>query len=194
MEGFDTFASLLQGLSIESPVLVPFVFIIARAFAIIFAPIPGTVIDVPGILVFGWFGAFVYAEIGIMLGAMTAFYIARKFREPLVKRFVSLQKLEIWEEKFSEDQKFWGLVLLRLPTAPLFDYISYAAGLTKLSPVKFFFSTLFGNVPTVFLFFYLGGVTFDEGLYYGLSFVAGVILLSLFVGGKYMKKRWRKRL
>ena len=173
MEHFLT--QIFSGNTIVSPIL----FIIIRSLAIVFPPIPGISIDIPGILVFGWLLAFIYAEIGIMLGAMIAFWIARKFREPLVKKFIPLQKLHRWENKLSENQKFWALVAIRLPTNPLFDYISYAAGLTRISPVKFFFSTLIGNIPSVFLVFYFGGFFFGQGIYYGIAFVTALIILVI---------------
>ncbi|MBI4692086.1 MAG: TVP38/TMEM64 family protein [Candidatus Terrybacteria bacterium] len=170
MEEFLT--QLFSGNAFIAPVL----FTIIRSLAIVFPPIPGIAIDIPGILVFGWLLSFIYAEIGIMLGAMIAFWIARKFREPLVKKFIPLQRLHEWENKLSENQKFWALVAVRLPTNPLFDYISYAAGLTRISSIKFFLSTLIGNVPSVFLVFYFGGFFFNQGIYYLGAFVGALVI------------------
>ena len=147
---------ILVSLFLNYPIFAPVIFIIIRPLAIIIPPIPGILIDLPGIVTFGWFWGFIYAEAGIMLGAMIAFLIARRFKEPVVKRIVSLQKIEEWENKLSEKQKFWTLVAIRLPTNALFDYISYAAGFTRISSIKFFFSTLLGNIPSVFLVFYFG--------------------------------------
>lgn len=164
-------------------IIAPLLFIIARALAIIFPPIPGIAIDLPGILVFGWQVGFIYAEIGIMLGAMVAFLLARKFREPLVRRFVALQKLRKWEKKLSENQAFWALTATRLITNPLFDYISYAAGFTRISTTKFFFSTLIGNTPTVLLVYYFGGFALNKGIYYVVVFIA--VLIALWLAFKY---------
>ncbi len=163
----------------NSPLIAPVIFILIRALAIIFPPIPGIAIDIPGIVAFGWVAGFIYAEIGIMLGAMVAFWIARKFREPLVKKFVSLQKLHNWESKLSGNQKFWTLVAIRLPTNPLFDYLSYAAGLTNVGTAKFFFSTLIGNSPTTFLVYALVGLSLNKSIFYGAVFLITLVILIL---------------
>lgn len=167
---------LIQVLS-KHEILAPLIFIVVRSTSVIFPPIPGIVFDIPGILVFGpWLG-FVLGEAGIMLGAIVAFWIARLFREPVVKRFASLQKISKWEDTISEKKKFWALVALRLPTNAIFDYISYAAGLTKISSLKFFFSTLLGNIPSMFLVYFLGGWSFQRGIYYAIVFL---VILFIF--------------
>lgn len=180
---------ILFSLFSNYPILAPIIFIIVRSLAIIIPPIPGILIDLPGIITFGWFWGFIYAEIGIMLGAMIAFSIARRFREPIVRRISSLQKIEEWENKLSENQKFWTLVAIRLPTNALFDYISYAAGFTKISFVKFFFSTLLGNIPSVFLVFYFGGLSFQKGIYYSITFLIALFIMWIVLGKTKLIKR-----
>ncbi|MDQ3238910.1 MAG: VTT domain-containing protein, partial [bacterium] len=155
--------SLIQ-LLIQYPILAPLIFIGIRASAIVFPPIPGIIIDLIGIAVFPWFLGFMYGEIGVVLGAMTAFWIARKFREPLVKKFVSLDKLNAWEKKLSGEQEFWVLVGLRLFFNPLFDYVSYAAGLTRISTGKYLLTTVIGTLPTMFVIYYFGGLSMSKGI------------------------------
>ena len=68
--------------------------------------------------------------------------IQKKEGETGGENFVSLQKLREWEENLSGVRRFWGLVFLRLFTSSLFDYISYAAGLTAMKIQAFFFASL----------------------------------------------------
>ena len=131
----NTITQILQ----DYPLFAPLIFIILRALSVVLSPIPGILIDMPGMLAFGWLPGFLYAEMGIMLGSMIAFLIARRFREPLIRRFVRLQIIRDWESKLSEKQKFWTLVAIRITSIPVFDYINYAAGLTTIRPVTFFF-------------------------------------------------------
>lgn len=167
--------------------IAPLAFVIFRSLTVILPPLPGIVVDLPGILVFGWLRGFLLAEIGIMLGAMVAFFIARKFREPVVKRFAPLQKLHQLEDKVSERKKFWSLVAFRLPANIVFDYISYAAGLSKIGPVKFFFATLTGNIPSTFSFYYFGGLTFQKGIFYGIAFLIFLVIVWSTVTRKQLK-------
>ena len=159
----------LTNLLFNYPLLAPILFILVRTVPIVIAPIPGILVDAIGIFVFGWAKGFILAMVGIMLGAMAAFWIGRYFREPLVRRFASLRKVHEWEDKYSERQKFWALVFMRITTSPLFDYVSYAAGLSKISAAKFFFSTFIGTLPLVFGFYYFGGLFFSKGLYTAIA-------------------------
>lgn len=176
----------------NSPLIAPVIFILIRALVIIFPPIPNIAVDIPGIVIFGWVAGFIYAEIGIMLGAMVAFGIARRFREPLVKKFVSLQRLHSWESKLSGSQKFWTLVTIRLLTNPLSDYLNYAAGLTTIGTAKFFFSTLIGSTPIVFLVYAFVGLSLNKSIFYGaVSLTALIILILVFrklIFNRYLSK------
>ena len=167
------------------PLLAPITFILLRSLAIIIPPIPGAYLDVAGIAAFGWWYGFVLAEAGIMLGAVVAFSIARRFGEPVVARFAVLQNVVEWEKRLSEKKKFWALVLIRLPTNSIFDYISYAAGLMRIGFFKFFLSTLIGNVPGLFIFFYFGGLFYQNSAYY---FIVGFVSLAII--GSLVSKKW----
>lgn len=170
MEAF--FLSVVE----QYPFFAPLLFVLVRSLAIIIPPIPGAVFDVIAIPLFGWLKGFLYAEAGLMLGAVVSFFIARIFREPIAKRFVTVRSLHEWEEKISERKKFWGFLALRAISNSVFDYVSYAAGLSRMSFTRFFFATLIGSMPSLFVFYYFGGVFFENGLYYVIIIV---ILLSL---------------
>ncbi len=161
----------------QTPILAPVVFIVLRALTVIFPPVPGILVDIPGILVFGWFRGFIYAETGVIMGALAAFCIARKFREPIVKKFVPLQRLLEWESKLSDNQKFWALLAIRLPTNPFFDYINYAAGMTGIPWRKFLITAVIGNVPSMLPMYYLGGLSISKGAYYAAAFILALIIL-----------------
>lgn len=169
---------MLVSMLSNNPILAPLIFILLRPLSIVIPPIPGAIFDIAGLLAFGWIWGFVYGEAGIMLGAMLAFWIARYFREPVVKKIASLEKISEWENTLSEKKKFWGMVLLRLCTNSLFDYISYAAGLTRMSAWKFFLSSLIGSVPGLLLFYYFGGLLYQNSIYYVVIFLATILILG----------------
>jgi uncharacterized membrane protein YdjX (TVP38/TMEM64 family) len=155
-------------------------FIFARAVAIIVPPVPGAVLDLPAVQVFGWKWGFIFSEIGTMLGASVAFGIARRLRERkpgrVVRKFLRLDNVRKWEQCLPTGDQFVAWVAIRLPTNSAFDYISYAAGFTNCSVQVFFWSTLAGNLPIVFVFFFLAGKGFQQSLY------AGWILPLAFLG------------
>jgi len=172
--------------------LAAVVYVLFKAIAVVVSPVPGLLLDLPAISIFGWGPAFVLAEIGIMIGAMTAFAIGRLFRERAIARFAFLRKVREWEMTLPPSERFVSWVVLRLPNSPAFDYISYAAGLTDCSPTLFFWSTLIGNVPFILTFFVLAGVGSSFGPWatwvMPLSFVGVVTVLSMRYA-KAMRKR-----
>ncbi|MBI3334966.1 MAG: TVP38/TMEM64 family protein [Candidatus Portnoybacteria bacterium] len=173
----DFLAQLLS----NHPIAAPIIFILVRSLSIIIPPIPGAAMDLAAIPLFGWLWGFLYAQVGIMLGVTVAFWIARIFREPAVKRIATLQKIHEWEAKLSKRKEFLLLLALRLPTG-FFDYLSWVAGLTKVSFISFFFATLIGELPPIFLFYYFGGLAFQKGIYYVIAFIVAIIVLAFVVG------------
>ncbi|RJP45933.1 TVP38/TMEM64 family protein [Candidatus Parcubacteria bacterium] len=178
----------LAAVLVQYPLVAPVIFIFFRSLGILIPPIPGVFIDLIGIATFGWLLGFVYGEAGIMLGASGAFWIARTFREPAVRRIGLLRRVHEWEDKISERTKFWALVALRLPSNPVFDYVSYAAGLTKIGFPKFFFATLIGNVPMMLFVYYFGERSLDMGLYHFLGFLGVLALLAVLWSGRGLLK------
>ena len=143
---------------------------------------------VSGIYVFGWKLGFIYAEIGVVGGAVVAFWIARKYREPVVRRFVTLQKLHTWEDTLSERKKFWSLVGLRLITGPLlFDFVNYVAGLTKINFGKFLVATIIGSLPMMIPIYYFGDKLLSHSFYLITTFILVVLMIGL------AQKWWYKK-
>jgi len=140
------------------PIIAPVVFIILRTLPIIIPPIPGLVLDAVGVVVFGWMYGFIYAEIGVLIGSMTSFFIGRKFREPFLGKFISIKKIHEWEDRLSEKEKFWALISIRFVSSPFFDIVNYVAGLTKIKASAYFFATLIVTAPMGFMIYYFGSI------------------------------------
>jgi uncharacterized membrane protein YdjX (TVP38/TMEM64 family) len=181
--------------TIDHPLLAPLILIFWKAIGVVIPPIPSGVLSLALIPVIGWFPSFLYSTIGALLGAVIAFYLARLFREPLVKRFVPLQDLQQWEGKMTGNREFWTFTLIRLTTGPIMEYISYIAGLSKLGFGKYFIATLLSLLPSI-LVFYVGEAAYTK-LSQKSPFVVVGFLLSLgvlyLVYKHYEKKRKSKR-
>lgn len=178
----------LSSLLLAYPLLAPLLFILLRAVPVIIPPIPGVLFDLVGVALFGWQLGLFLALIGAHIGAAGSFFIARYFREPVVRRFVPLQKLHEIEAQYSERQKFWGLVGLRFITSPFFDYANYAAGLTNMSFFTFILSTFIGVLPYAFIIYYFGSLSLYQGPIFALMFFGGIAVLAGFLGKVVLKK------
>lgn len=161
----------------ESAYLAPLIIIGSRFLGSVLAPLPGVPIAIASLAILPWWEAWAYNFLGAYLGALGAFLIARFFREPVVAQFVALEKLHEWQARVSATKQFWGFVGLRAAALVAFDFVSYAAGLSKLSFAAFAGATLLVDLPATFLFFYFGGKAFEYGLIiFALFLVAAMIL------------------
>lgn len=180
---------------VANPLLAPFILILWRFIGVVIPPIPAGIIAITLIPILGWFWVFLYSTIGLLAGAVVAFFLARKFREPLVKRFVPLQELNKWEGKLSTSTELWGFILIRLTTGPVMDFISYLAGLTNLRFRTFFIATLISLIPSAFGY-YLGAAAYtrlaNENPYVTLGFLAALAILAFAFKGKIKKRLKRK--
>lgn len=166
----------------------PVLYVIVRASAIIFPPLPGTAIDLIGLGLYGWVKGFIYSEIGVIGGSMVSFYLARIFREPLVARFTPVRKFNNWHNGLSGPKQFWGLVGLRLFTNPLFDYVGYLAGLSQMSAMKFFIATMIGTTPLLFAIFYFGNIVIRQGIYWTIAVVITAAIIWVATSWRRVRK------
>jgi uncharacterized membrane protein YdjX (TVP38/TMEM64 family) len=166
------------------------IYMIAVILAIVIAPLT----SIPFIpLVVGVWGVFltsVLSIIGWTLGSMAAFWIARKFGAPIVKKIVSVDdKKKRFYENISEHRMFWYLLLLRI-TIPV-DILSYMLGLfTNISWRLFTTTTFIGVIPIVILLSVFGVLSIKYQIIVALM---GIILVILFVFIKKSKSNKLKK-
>jgi uncharacterized membrane protein YdjX (TVP38/TMEM64 family) len=153
---------------------------------VVIPPIPGLVIDAVGVIVFGWFWGFIYATIAVVTASMISFYIGRRYREPFIGKFISIQKIHDFEDKLSDKQKFWTLVGIRFVSSPFFDIINYVAGLTKIKPAHYFLSSIIVSAPLGFIIYYFGGIILNAPI---IIITTIVFLIPLLIW--YKKKNGR---
>lgn len=123
------FSVHLRQLGIFGPIL----FIIIQIIQVVFPIIPGGAVSVSGNFVFGPMWGFIYNYIGIFIGSMIAFQLARKYGEFFVKCFISDETYDKYIGWTHRGNRFaWILgILFFLPAAPD-DILCMIAGLTKM--------------------------------------------------------------
>lgn len=171
---------------IDYPIAAPIIFVLVRILPVVIPPIPGLLLDTIGIAIFGWFYGFILAEIAILIASMISFYIGRRFREPVLKLFIPIQKIHEWEDKLSEKEKFWGLITLRFVSSPFFDIINYIAGLTKVKASTYFFATLIVTAPLGFLIYYFGELIINMPF---ILISTLILIIPIIIWGKIHNKK-----
>lgn len=143
-------AAWLQGEGPWGPVLL----ILLMVLAVVVGPIPTLPVSVASGLAFGMVPGTLIAAAGASLGAMVAFWTSRILaREYFHKK---LSGHPIFADDAPQSSLFWGILFTRL--VPLFSFalISYAAGLTSITALRFLVASVIGMLPMTFVFAGLG--------------------------------------
>jgi uncharacterized membrane protein YdjX (TVP38/TMEM64 family) len=160
----------------------PIAFIFLAFLVVVVAPLTVIPLIPVASVLFGPFWAGLYTIIGWFLGSVVDFIIARKFGKPLIKKFVSLETVEKYENYIPREMEFWWVVLLRVVVHV--DILSYALGLfSRISLWKYSLATLIGMTPMAFILSYAGGALLTRD--FELLTILSVSFAVIFVGLSY---------
>lgn len=183
--------SLQEGITVflqSHVVLGPLAVIAVRFVTIVLAPLPSSPVAFASLAVLPWWQALIYNIIGVQAGIVVAFFIARKFREPVVRHVASLRQVHAWQDRLTQRQQVAAFVALRFVSLAAYDVVSYAAGLSKLSFRTFFLGSLAVDLPMMLVFFYVGGKAYTYSIWITVFFV------SLLAIGFFIFRRWQKQM
>lgn len=163
------------------------VFMGIQMLQVVVAAIPGEFVQLAGGYIYGtWLGT-LYSLIGIVLGSVLVFFIARLLGYPVVRLLVSQKQLEKFNfminSKKSEAAMF---ILFLIPGIPK-DILTYIAGITPVKPIKFFAIITMGRIPALLASSYIGSST-QKGNY-GIVIILSVAAVILFVAGILLKDK-----
>lgn len=158
--------------------LGPIVYILILASTIIFTPLPSVVVDIAGGLAFGVLLGTVYTMIGGMLGATINFYVARRLGRHWVERRLGKKAMD-QIDGLAERMGAKLIFLTRLIPLFNFDWVSYAAGLTRISFRSYFVASVLGMLLPVIGIVYVGDVKLSHPGRSNLVFTALVVWSAL---------------
>ena len=156
----------------------------------IIAPIPSEALLVfAGTLGLNVVDIVVFGGTGMVMGAILAFFIARKGRELIVKKLIGEKWIKM-VDKWVEKSGGIAILISRLVPVIPFDLVSYVAGLTSLSFKSYLVATLIGAYPRTFMLAMVGsgvgtflrllGFTFELIMWVGIIGIIFLILLDKF--------------
>lgn len=171
----------------DYPFAAPLIIMLFRFLGVVVAPLPGLPVAFASMTLLVWWQAGLYNLVGTISGAVVAFCIARFYRERVVAYIAPLKKVHEWQDQISRKKQWWTFAAFRLATLSMFDFIAYAAGLSKISFTTYLGTLLLIDVPVTMTFFYFGGIALKYSIYM-FAFFTLVCMLFLF-GLQYNKKR-----
>ena len=151
------------------------VFVAAQFVQVVIFFIPGEVTQCAGGYLFGTWLGLVLSYLGITLGSLTAFALARLFEHSATDLLVARQTVRQFDHLIYGKSGFWPMfILFVIPGIPK-DLLCYIAGLTPMPVVTFLVISAIGRFPGVFLSSLFGdGLAERDWTVVGLS--TGIIL------------------
>jgi uncharacterized membrane protein YdjX (TVP38/TMEM64 family) len=131
-------------------------FVMMAALAVII-PVWSNMFLIPiSVVAFGSLTTALLCISGWWIGSVTSFFIARMYKEWLLKQYSSLRNYQFIDSYIPKNRTILSLIFLRM-TIPV-DVLSYALGLfsTRISWQQNAATTLIGITPFSFIFSYIG--------------------------------------
>ena len=112
----------------------PVVFMAFQAVQVVIPILPGGLGCLAGVILFGAWAGFWYNYIGICIGPLAAFAIARACGRPLLEAMFPPRLMEKYDRFMGSGNRFtrWFAFLIFIPVAPD-DYLCFLAGTTTMS-------------------------------------------------------------
>ncbi|MCI8443051.1 MAG: TVP38/TMEM64 family protein [Provencibacterium sp.] len=162
---------------------------------IVVAVIPGEPIEILMGMLYGAWGGFFTCELGVLAGSLLVFFAVRLIGPPLVQAVFGEEKLKSYAFLQNTGRlEFVTFLLFFIPGTPK-DILTYVAGLTAISPLRFLSIASFARIPSIFSSTYAGSTLAKGDWRSGLIIFAAVGIISLagiLLHKKLMAKLHRK--
>ena len=124
----------------------PFFLTAFQAFQVIVPILPGYLGCAAGAAVYGWLVGFICNYIGISVGSIGAYFIARKYGKEVLTALFSEKQYIKWSEKLEKKHSF-GRFLFVATLLPLFpdDFLCYFSGAISMKANKFIWIIILGK-------------------------------------------------
>ncbi|BAH81293.1 membrane-associated alkaline phosphatase [Streptococcus dysgalactiae subsp. equisimilis GGS_124] len=150
---FFAVGGTFQAYLVKLGILAPCLFILIQIVQVVYPVIPGGLTCVLGHVVFGPFLGFIYNTVGIFIGSLISFMLARKYGAQFAKIFVSddtYNKYIPCLDKGKYFERFLAAAFI-LPGFPD-DFLCMVAGLGKMSLRKFTAIFLLAKPVTLYIY------------------------------------------
>ncbi len=174
----------IEGWLAQAGPLAPLLYVVIMAVTVI-SPLPTMPLDLLAGRVFGPFPGTLYSVLGATLGSLVSFQAARWLGRDFVARFF---KGHIYFCQRCSDRLLSKIVFLGrlLPVAP-FDLLSYGAGLTRMSAMRFALASLLGMLPLTYVYNAAGPLLLGSRW---VGWVGGGTMVALFFLLPYWIERY----
>lgn len=171
----------------QGGVLAILAFIGVQVLQVVVAAIPGEIVQIAAGYLFGTLLGAGYLLVGLIIGALIAFFAARVLGYPLLKIFVPGAKRERLLHIISRgESELVIFVLFLLPGLPK-DALTYVAGASPINPWRFLVISTLGRLPALVVSCYIGASLGRDNLL-AVAIVSTVSVLLILLGMVYRER------
>lgn len=140
----------------DKKVIGPVIFMLIQVIQVVIPIIPGGISLVAGVVFFGPWWGFVFNYLGIVVGSLINFWLARRYGKSFIMHVVSQSTYDKYIAKTENQKKFNAFFALCIvaPVAPD-DFLCLLAGLTKMK-FSFFLGVILLLKPWTILAYSMG--------------------------------------
>ena len=146
MDGKFDSVETLQAYVRSFGAFAPLVLIGIQAMQVVIPVLPGFLGCAVGAVLFGVAGGFWCNYIGISVGSIIAFFLARRYGAPLVRKMFPSERYRKWAT-WAAKSKSYSTILFVGTVLPLFpdDFFCYFSGLTEMTARRFIWIIILGK-------------------------------------------------
>jgi uncharacterized membrane protein YdjX (TVP38/TMEM64 family) len=159
----------------------PIIIILIQVVQVIITPIPGNVTALAGGAIYGVIKGFLLNVIGIVLGSVAAFYLARLYGTPLVKKLIGEQSYHKYNRMISGKYSIGLFILFFIPLTPD-DALCFLAGMSSMHISIFLFFVLVGRTPGMFIATLIGSGKLQLSIPVWIALgIISILIILLFI-------------
>mgnify|MGYP000982930309 FL=1 len=166
--GIFTSQEKMKAYLANKQIIGPLIFTLIQIIQVVIPIIPGGVSLLGGVIFFGPIWGFIYNYVGICLGSIILFFLARHYGRPFILHLVSEKTYEKYMKWAANQKKFnWFFALCIIaPMAPD-DILCMIAGLTEMKFSTYLWIILLGKPWTI--------AAYSLGLVYGAKWLLKLV-------------------
>lgn len=154
-------------------------FILLQIIQVVVFVLPGDAVNMVGGFIFGIYLGSVLSIVGVVLGSILAFFIARWLGYGFVSKFIKPQKLEKITHLLDSNAGTLSLfVICNLPFVPK-DILMYCAGLTPVKPSRVLTIYCLSRIPGIIIWTSVGAQVYNQNV---LGLIITFAVLAVFLG------------
>ncbi|GBG05441.1 TVP38/TMEM64 family protein [Lactobacillus rodentium] len=166
--GIFTDQAKMKAYLANKQIIGPLIFVLIQIIQVVIPVIPGGVSLLGGVIFFGPWWGFVYNYVGICIGSIILFFLARYYGKPFILHLISEETYEKYMKWTKNQKKYnWFFAICIVAPAAPDDVLCMISGLTDMKVSTYIWIILLGKPWTI--------AAYSLGLLYGAKWIVKLV-------------------